>query len=488
MAMRLNPATGQLEDDGTGSGLTVFPPKPAHERTITTEQRIISPESQRATAQMAVASGAQLNANEQQAGLETAESGVTVAGATDKESEIKRLKLEQAAIAKEQDDHAKASAAADATEAADIAKKNIAKGRANADFWAGNAGGEIFAAVMRGIDRAASSFRGETGPTGVDRIIQAKMEAHERALIAEWEASKEGAESRAKGRAYHAARLAEKRLNATNQSAVELQVIGARVDRGLAALGPERAAAARAQKDAAEMRAAALIEQKRAEGYEELRRATEVSRSPSATGGGGGGGGLTAGQGELSGALTSMTTELAKFKDAKVSQEGLKKWQSNQTAMAGAEKTAGQGVLGSTLVNKLRDFHAIPRKEFEGISAEDEKAILARKRGLDQLSKIMTGAAATDPEVRRREQQWLIQPGDSDEIVADKTKAFMDFISARAIATGAAAPGIQRNIAAVKAAGGLAVPPPPPPPADGETRTYKGKTYQFVGGKPQLVP
>ncbi len=477
MAMRFNPATNQLEDDGTGTGITMFPPKPAHEQAVTTEQRVQGDLSQDAAKNVAVTTGAKQNAQEAAAAVDVAESGVRAKHAGDEVTELERAKAEADRLEAERVRFVEAGRGAAKEEADQIAKSKIAAGRGRADFWKGNATGEVLAAFLRGIDRAASSFRGETGPTGVDRIIEAKIDAHEKALISEWEASKEAHESRKADRAAYEIDLEKRKIHAGVQSAAELKTYAARRDKAIAALGPERAKAFAALAAASDAAAEARIDQRIAQSFDRITKIEETNRTP--TGGAGGGGGLTAGQGELAGALTSITTELAKFKDAKVSQEALKTWQNNQTAMAGAEKTAGQGMIGATLVNKLRDFKALPREEFAGIGDADKKAILERKRALDQLAKIMTGAAATDPEVRRREQMWLIQPGDSDEIIANKTQAFYDFVQSRAIGAGAAAPGIQRNVAAVKASG-------PPPAADwkGVTKTISSGTYERTGPGP----
>lgn len=483
MAMRLNPVTGQMEDDGTG--ITMFPPKPAHERAVTTEQRAPSAESQEAARNVAVTQGARLNAQEAVSQVEQAEAGVRANTAGQEVTELERAKGEADRMEVGRVKFVEAARAADKDEIAQLTKERIAAGRAKADFWKGNASGEILAAFLRGIDRAASSFRGESGPTAVDRIIEAKMDAHERALVGQWEASKEARELKVADRAAYEIELEKRKIHAGNQSAAELKLYAARRDKALAALGPERAKALADLAAANDAAAEARLDQKIGQAYDRISKIEETNRTATSAGGGGG---TTQGQGELAGALSSITVELKNFKDAKVSQDALKKWQSNQTAMAGADKTAGQGVVGSTLVNKLRDFKALPREEFEGIGDADKNAIISRKRALDQLSKIMTGAAATDSEVKRREQIWLIQPGDSDEVIANKTQAFYDFVAARTVATGAAAPGVQRDLAAAKAAGAQPAAAPAPTFQEGETRTYQGKTYKIVGGKPQPVP
>ena len=293
MGKRLDTATGQWVDDGQPDpaaaagtvAVPFFPPKPEHETTRVQEQRIESPQSAHAATQAAVASGAQLNANEQTAQVEAAESGVQQQEAGQKEAAFQALKVKQDEIEGQRQTFITEAKAADAAEIKDAADKHIAAGRARADYWKGNAAGEVFAAILRGIDRAASSFRGESGPTGVDRILEEKISAHERALVGEWEASKEAHELKAADRNKYEAELARRRIEAANQSELEIKLIGARAEKASAALGPERAGAIKAQRDAGEMKAVAALEQKRAADYDLLTKLSQTDRSPTATAG-----------------------------------------------------------------------------------------------------------------------------------------------------------------------------------------------------------
>ncbi len=268
MALKRDPKTGLMVDDGLPDPeeaaapapvmQTMFPPKPAFEQTVSTEQRTPSAQSQAAAVNVAVASGAKANAQEALGHVEGAEAGVRADAAGNEVTELERAKIEAERFETERVQFKEEAQAAAKERIEKIAKDKITAGRARADEWKGNAGGEMLAAFLRGIDRAASSFRGETGPTGVDRIFEAKTDAHEKALVAEWEASKEAHELKSSDVAAYEVELEKRRLNAHMGSAAELKVYAARRDKAIAALGPERAKAlgdmAKANDAAAEAR------------------------------------------------------------------------------------------------------------------------------------------------------------------------------------------------------------------------------------------
>ena len=295
------------------------------------------------------------------------------------------------------------------------------------------------------IGGVAHDASGRSGPSPVDQVLEANITAHEKRLVTQWEATKDASVLRRQNRQAYEQERDRRRIAAANQSQLSLDLVGEQLNAAIAGLGPEKQAAARQAADAAIKERRAQLQQQTGQLYDAISKRSEVDRTFGGDGTGAGGK-LTQGQGELAGALTSMTTELKKFQGVRVSQDALRKWQQNQTLIGGDEKTASQGSLGARVVAGLRWAKLTPEQEFSDISDADKSAILSRKRGLDQLSKIMTGAAATDSEVKRREQQWLIQPGDSDEIIAEKTQAFMDFIRDRAVAAGGAAPLVQRNL------------------------------------------
>jgi hypothetical protein len=301
MAWKRDPATGQMVDDGQpaapgavppaapATGVpaipALFPPKPEHERTVTSEQRSEGELTQSANARAAVAEGAVLNANEATADLERQEAAVREKAADDKATLIEAQRKREADAEADRVRLVAEHKAADDQEIEQVRKAKVAAGAARADYWKGNASGEVLAAVLRGIDRAASSFRGETGPTGVDRILEAKIADHERKLVGEWEASKEAQDLKRADRAAFEREHDRRRIQAANQSMLELQLLDVRADKALAALGPQRSATARQEKDAAFKMARAALEQQRAAGYDNVTKVTETNRSPTGASG-----------------------------------------------------------------------------------------------------------------------------------------------------------------------------------------------------------
>jgi hypothetical protein len=475
MALRRNPLTGQLEEDGlpadpnappgieapptqfntTDGGGAAAVPGLAQPLTVQvgSPQRPISEVEQRTPSEQTAAAQTALDA----ARTQTNQANAAVGRVEQKEAalqgpyaqqRVEELDAQQTREQEAEEARRKQNAAkqdADQREIQAEKKARIDAGRGNELYWEGRPVAEIFTRLLQVVGGVAHQASGQQGPSPVSQALSQHIAAYEKKLLGKYEATKGANAAQKAGREEKLAEMERVRILASNRSKLTLELIDEQLNAAIAGLSPEKQKAARQAKDAAIAEARANEDKKSAQLYDAMSK--RMTFAPGA----GAGGSLPQGQAEAAGALTSMTTELKRFQGVKVSQAALEKWQSNQLKMGGADKTAGQGLVGTTMVDKLRSWGLSPKQEFEDIGDSDKKAILARKRGLDQLSKIMTGAAATDAEVKRREQQWLIQPGDSDEIIADKTQAFMDFIRDRSIAAGGAAAGVRSNLAASQA-------------------------------------
>jgi hypothetical protein len=310
MAQRWNSITKTYEDDGTGlsedpSGLSTPPPMsgpaavappvsavggggitintgtapPEREISDSRERKVKGAETQAADAAVADATEDVIAASDAGGQTDERESLIKQYGAGELELHAIQGGNRQAELDEERKRSVADFLEQDRQEIDKVAKAATKKNAARVDFWKGNKAGEIFAALLRGIDRAASSFRGETGPTGVDRIIDAKIDAHERMLVGEWEKSQE---ARAMKKAAHGEFLSElekRKIAATNQSQAELTALNARVEKYLAALAPEKAEAARQQWQADFQLAQARLNQKSAEGYDKVVRHAETRRT-----------------------------------------------------------------------------------------------------------------------------------------------------------------------------------------------------------------
>jgi len=282
--LRLNPQTGKMEEvpDEPGTGGTVisslFPAKAPYEKTVGTEIRTPGQLTQDAALKVAVTGGAKESAQEALGHVEQAEAAERANAAGNEVTELERAKTEAANTEAERVRFVESARGADRDEIDKFTKEKIAAGRAKADFWKGNASGEVLAAFLRGLDRAASSFRGESGPTGVDRIIDAKIDAHERALVAQWEASREAHQLKKADRAAYEIELEKRKIHAGNQSAAELKLYAARRDKAIAALGPERARALADMAKATDAAAEARLDQRIAQNYDNISKIEETRR------------------------------------------------------------------------------------------------------------------------------------------------------------------------------------------------------------------
>jgi hypothetical protein len=311
MAQRWNPLTKTYEDDGTGlsedpSGLGTPPPMsgpaavappvaavgggggitintgmapPEREASSSVERKVKGAGTQTADAAVADATEGVLAASDAAGETDERESLIRQYGAGELEMHAIQGGNRQADLDEERKRSVADFIEQDRQEIDKVAKAATKKNAARVDFWKGNKAGEIFAALLRGIDRAASSFRGETGPTGVDRIIDAKIDAHERMLVGEWEKSQEARAMKKTAHGDFLSELEKRKIAATNQSQAELTALNARVEKYLASLAPEKAEAARQQWQADFQLAQARLNQKSAEGYDKVVRHAETRRT-----------------------------------------------------------------------------------------------------------------------------------------------------------------------------------------------------------------
>jgi hypothetical protein len=392
--------------------------------------------------------------------VETDEARVRKQYADERVAELARQRDEAAAAEAARQKIVADHMAADNDEIEREKKARIDAGKARTSYWEGRPGAEIFTRLLQVIGGTAHDASGQGGPSPVERALEANMAAHEKRLVGAWEATREANALRRQNRTAYEAELERRRIAATNQSLLSIGLIDEQLNAAIAGLSPEKQAAARQAKDAATAEVRARAELKRQEGYNALVKAMEF-----APGAGGAGHALTGPQAEAAGALSGMATALSKFRSAKVSQEALEKWRSNQTLSAGAERSAQSGGVFSlpvsAAVDELQRKGFVPRGEFDDIADADKAALLERKRGIEQLAKIISGAAQTDSEVKKREQIWMPQAGDSNEIIEQKTQAFMDFIRDRAVTAGPAAAGIRQRLEQTSGQEGQAAKPAP---------------------------
>ena len=308
--MRLwwNPISGQYEDDplavGTpalpaapaplampnitppmgavGAGSSpgyVFPPPPAFESTVSSERRIRTPSGVAADETARRAASAQVAAETQGSQAGAAED---IARGAELEERASTLEGQQAQNRLFEEEIARANAEGKSLDDEGIKKNAELRKKANGaetSQWGGNRAGEVIAALLRGIDRTASSYRGETGPSGVDRILQSATAAHEKKLVGEWEASEDAERKRRSNHGEYLTELHRRKGTAAQESLIELQVIGLRGERALLTQAPEKRAAASAQFKSALEAAGARELQKREDARDTINRVSRTDRS-----------------------------------------------------------------------------------------------------------------------------------------------------------------------------------------------------------------
>lgn len=264
----------------------VFPPaRPLHESTSTSEQKIESPASAAARLGEVAAEEAVATAREAVTDVNARIAGTEAAGATAVAGQMK--KDIAAKREREANDEVKRQQFLDGLREG-IEKRTEAKkkaGAARADFWDGNAAGEVAVAIFRGIQSGIQSYRGQSGPTDAERIVEAKLAAHERKLIGAWEAEEENQRLKKEdfdrweaGRALVAAKAAA-------ESAEEIALIKARAEAFAKSLTPEQQRAMGDLTAKLETLENRHRDRKFAEGYDKSVKFSSTNRSESGSGG-----------------------------------------------------------------------------------------------------------------------------------------------------------------------------------------------------------
>jgi hypothetical protein len=320
MALKVNPITGQLEEDGlpedpnalpagpmggiappvaaTGAGgavpaappaapvaVSLFPPKPERETTRGHQQLIKGVGSQAADVAAASAGQQVLAASAAQEGVDQQEGELKGQQFAEEERQRENAGLDMAALAEQRKRAIQEALAEDDDQIRQVNKAYREKNDAEIDYFKGRPAAEIFTALLRGLDRAASSFRGESGPTGVDRVIGEKIAAYKAQKIGEWERAKENRAIKKQNAAAYQEELTRQEIAVNNKLLAGLDVLKARTEKMAAGLTPERAAALRQQRDATFLSNEARLKQEREQAYDRLSRFSETTRSGGAADG-----------------------------------------------------------------------------------------------------------------------------------------------------------------------------------------------------------
>lgn len=332
MAMVYNPITKQMEDDGLGEAPAVSPlvdnaippepvappvggqmmavdgvaapgatpdnpvhaviaptPKPPVVVESGTQRTLESKGEKLAAQRMAAAETAVGIGLARQGRLEVDEAKVDEQVAQAKIEALQAEKARNAEIEQKEKQELETRAARERALVEDRAKKQIAAGRARADFFKGSFVGEIVAALVQSVAAGFHAEQGKSGLSPAERIFEQKYADHEKALLAEYEASAQAKKDFDEDRPRWEAERAARRVRAANEAQHDMKMALAVADRATAKLAPDKAAAATAMKQALEERANAKAELGRMEGLRVVKKYSET-RHPMGSGTGDGSG------------------------------------------------------------------------------------------------------------------------------------------------------------------------------------------------------
>lgn len=479
--MPFNPTTQRWEDDkgnpvpappgapapAPAVPAPLFGPKPEHESTTVVENRIMSPASEEARKNVALATGGVANAQDAVTDVKVEEAGRAATAASDEAALLtdqKNRQWEADQAEKRERDAWLADQKRGVEE--DAAAKRKA-GAARADYWKGNEAGEVAVALFRGIQEGAQAYQGRSGPTGVERIVEAKMDAHERKLVGEYEATAEARRLKKENYQEWERGRALVRIAAEKQNAAELATIRSHAEAFAKQLGPEKERAIGALSQKLEQLGNARLDQKlAAEGDQVFKRST-TNRDPTA--------------GRATGAANrQLTNETIEAATAAADLERLAADQSRLIAKNGGDIPV-TGADAADFETNQRAMAAALQKQF---GKSDNDAILASK---------MEGAPTTWGKV------WSQVPGVKDldavnpvltyqTIMANnvrRSKAHaqtrIDIENKTAGASATAALGGRTPSVTEQAAANMGM-KSPAAAGDGEVKTYKDKKGRVFQG------
>ncbi len=365
----------------------------------------------------------------------------------------------------------------------DRARKQIAAGRARADYFKGNFVGDIVAALVQSVAAGLHAMQGKDGLSPAERIFEQKYQDHEKALLAEYEASKAAAQDFKNDRPRWDAEKAARRAKAARDALHDVNMAVAVADRSLAKLGPDKVANAQEMKQALEARANAKFDLELSKGLREIRKYEKTDRPM----GDGSGDGL---------ALSPKPPTEAEAKAGSYA----------QTILGAVEAVKGKPLENDTIRQmklnirvgekpggflhewaKATKLSPVPNGLLSGITDPDQKEIA---RQWFQMSEVRmrhrSGGAIKSEEMGADMDRSLPNEGDGPDQQERLRRESLDF------AAGILPPKTRfikehEKIKAMESEPASQVKPKKPNWPEGERRVFEGNTYQMKAGKPVLV-
>jgi hypothetical protein len=516
MALRRNPLTGQLEEDGLPADPNALPPieaPPAEFNQVAAgagaggvaqpisvqvgspdrpikeiEQQVQGPKAVAAEKDLVAAQAATGKASSAEGAVEGQEAQIRQQYADERVAEkaraIEEARLDEMARRRRVDD----AMASDAAAIEEDKKARLAAGKAHESFWAGRPGAQIFTKILQVIGGVAHDASGQGGPSPVDQALGQNIENHRRMLVNKWEATKEANALKRQDRQAFEAELERRSIWANNQSLAALEQLDEQMNAGIAGLSRERQAAARQVKDAALNEKRAELRQQNAQTYDQ-----RIKRMEFAPG---------AGQPKTPLASREDVDAALKLEHAAQEREELaakieaneQSWKNVQTAdkeyadeesvgeIPGAGKVgkaASRAMRGHDVAAKLAKSGSSLGRAFGGIFGTSDKVGAEVARGLEKVKTETAkgyGGAVTESDGARAAAELGVQSQDAKGIAATLRRQAAQMreksTSMRSQRTFRQGP-----------AGGKA----PTPPAEGEVVRFGGKRYRIEQGKPVEV-
>jgi hypothetical protein len=398
---------------------TIAPqPKPASETTNTTQQASKGKATLEADAKLEAAQAAHDAVRPELTNVEVREDDAA-ATAAELQANERREQIERDKQAEEERrKFVESSRASDEAEIAEEKKKRQASGTAMQSYFDGRPGAEIFSRILQVVGGVAHAMSGKDGDSPVDRRLREYIAAHEKRLVADWEATKEANAKKKANRAAYEIELDRRRILAANQSMASIDLIKDDLAAAIAALSPEKRKKAQAVADAALAESRAQEERKAAAGYDRMNKNETTTRDF----GPGDGGKPTEGTRKAA-AQGGMALEAIAdaIKAPPLSRGGLEKMTVNKRREKLGESAPLLDIMSGGAVTPAEG-------ETEGLSDAD-KAALANNRHLnDTLIRLTSGANAPEGEVKSKQTEVTIQPGDGPAAKKKKLEIALRYV------------------------------------------------------------
>ena len=334
MALRLNPVTGQMQDDGLpvdpnavapievpppdfqfggAGGAAMAPPVAAAPapvpvvaaapavapsapggvnvqvgpatkpiREVEATQREKTPEIVAAENARVAAQGATDEAAAKVSGIEQQERQIESEGANSRAATKQRLLEHAQNDERDRQARVEANMAADAKTIEEEKQARLAAGNPEKSFWEGRPVAKFFTRILQVVGGVAHGLAGKDGPSAVDQALSEEIEAHRRKLVNAWEATKEANALKKTNRAAHDAESDRRAIVANNQSLAQLDIIDEQMKARIAALGKDKQAAADQLKTATLNEQRAAIKVDSADRWGRVLKTTDNTYDPNA--------------------------------------------------------------------------------------------------------------------------------------------------------------------------------------------------------------